>query len=158
MKRWILLAITGAACVFGSTAQAADLQPLTAADVPRVFASASGHSLIVEIWSLDCSYCRENTARIVEWQKKRRDVRMTMIAMDPIDDAAATLAQVLATLPVTPEVAQYANAEAIPEKLRHALDPGWRGEMPRTLLIDAKGERRASSGLLQPAALDAWHR
>jgi len=30
--------------------------------------------------------------------------------------------------------------------------------MPRTLLIDAHGARQASSGLLQSATLDAWHR
>ena len=73
-------------------------------------------------------------------------------------DNAAALSQVLATLPLPPQTALYANAEAIPEKLRRALDPNWRGEMPRTLLIDARGARQASSGLLQPATLDAWHR
>jgi thiol-disulfide isomerase/thioredoxin len=155
MKRLILAA---AALVAVVAAHAAELKPLTAADVPHVLAESGGRPLIVEIWSLDCGYCRENMARIVEWRKTHRDVRLAMIAMDPIDDNAAALAQVLATLPVTADVAQYANAEAIPEKLRRALDPGWRGEMPRTLLIDAAGRRHASSGLLQPAVLDAWHR
>ena len=155
MKR-ILLSL--AAFVVALNAQAVDLKPLRASDVDVVLAASQGRPQIVEIWSLDCSYCRENTARIVEWQKKHRDVRLTMIAMDSIDDNAAALSQVLATLPLPPQTALYANAEAIPEKLRRALDPNWHGEMPRTLLIDMHGARQASSGLLQPATLDAWHR
>jgi hypothetical protein len=155
MKRILM---TLAALAMTVSAHAADLKSLRASDVDALFAASQGTAQIVEIWSLDCSYCRENTARIGEWQKKHPDVRLTMIAMDPIDDNAAALSQVLASLPLPPQTALYANAEAIPEKLRHALDPNWRGEMPRTLLIDARGARQTSSGLLQPAALDAWHR
>ena len=155
MKRMLMLL---AACFAALSAHAADLKPLYASDVEAVLAASQGKPQIVEIWSLDCSYCRENTARIAEWQKKHRDVRLTMIAMDPIDDNAAALSQVLASLPLPPQTALYANAEAMPEKLRRALDANWHGEMPRTLLIDAHGARQASSGLLQPAALDAWHR
>ena len=155
MKR-ILLSL--AAFVVALNAQAVDLKPLRAPDVDAVLAASQGRPQIVEIWSLDCSYCRENTALIVEWQKTHRDVRLTMIAMDSIDDNAAALSQVLATLPLPPQTVLYANAEAIPEKLRRALDPDWHGEMPRTLLIDARGTRQASSGLLRPATLDAWRR
>ncbi|MBP0591458.1 TlpA family protein disulfide reductase [Paraburkholderia sp. LEh10] len=146
------------ALLIAATAQAAELRPLRASEVEAVLAASRGRPQIVEIWSLDCSYCRENTARIVEWQNKHRDVRLTMIAMDSIDDNSAALSQVLASLPLSSQPALYANAEPIPEKLRRALDPDWRGEMPRTLLIDARGARQASSGLLQPAALDAWRR
>lgn len=156
MKRWLLMLVSYVLAF--SNAFAVDLKPLRAPDVEAVLAASQGKPQIVEIWSLDCSYCRENTARIVEWQKQHRDVRLTMIAMDPIDDNAAALSQVLASLALPPGTAFYANAEAIPEKLRRALDPNWRGEMPRTLLIDAHGMRQASSGMLQPAMLDAWRR
>ncbi|SEJ62544.1 TlpA family protein disulfide reductase [Paraburkholderia diazotrophica] len=155
MKRmWMALA----SALIAVGAHAGELEPLRAADVNALFAASRGKPQIVEIWSLDCSYCRENTARIVEWQKKHRDVRLTMIAMDPIDDNTTALSQVLASLPLPPQTALYANAEAIPDKLRRALDPNWHGEMPRTLLIDAHGTRQATSGLLQPAVLDTWHR
>lgn len=140
----------------GPAAHVAQLQPLKAADVPHLMSEAKGQPLIVEIWSLDCGYCRENTAHVVDWLRSHRGVRVAMVAMDGFDDNAESLSQALASMPVTPQIAQYANAEAIPERLRAALDPGWRGEMPRMLLIDAQGRRRASSGLIQPGALDAW--
>jgi protein-disulfide isomerase len=139
-------------------ADAANLQPLVAADVGRVLAPESGKAQIVEIWSLDCSYCRENVARIMQWQQKHRDVRVTMVAMDALDDNAEALTQALATMQLSPQVAQYANAEAIPEKLRRALDSNWHGELPRTVLIDARGTRQSHSGLLAPGVLDNWRR
>jgi thiol-disulfide isomerase/thioredoxin len=141
-----------------SPVHAANLQPLVAADVGRVLAADAGRAQIVEIWSLDCSYCRENVARIAQWQQKHRDVRVTMIAMDSLDDNAEALAQALGTMQVPSQVALYANAEAIPEKLRRALDADWHGELPRTVLIDAHGARQSHSGLLAPGVLDAWRR
>lgn len=55
-----------------------------------------------------------------------------------------------------PQVAQYANAEPMPERLRAALDAGWRGEMPRTVWIGRDGAREARSGLLTADVLDSW--
>jgi hypothetical protein len=161
MKRLIVLTVALLGCAVGAPpvhADAANLQPLVAADAGRVFAPESGKAQIVEIWSLDCSYCRENVARIVQWQQKHRDVRVTMIAMDALDDNAEALTQALATMQLPPQVTQYANAEAIPEKLRRALDSNWHGELPRTVLIDARGTRQSHSGLLAPGVLDQWRR
>lgn len=53
-----------------------------------------------------------------------------------------------------PQVAQYANAEPMPERLSAALDAGWRGEMPRTVWIGRDGAREARSGLLTADVLD----
>ncbi len=42
----------------------------------------------------------------------------------------------------------------MPERLRAALDAGWRGEMPRTVWIVRDGAREARSGLLTADVLD----
>ena len=58
------------------------LQPLRAADVARLYAAARERPLAVEIWSLDCGYCRENAAHLVAWQRRHPDVQLAMVAMD----------------------------------------------------------------------------
>ncbi|KGR98098.1 MULTISPECIES: TlpA family protein disulfide reductase [Burkholderia] len=131
-------------------------QPLRAADVASLYASGRGAPLVVEVWSLDCGYCRENAAHLVEWQRRHPQVRIALVALDSLDEHAPQLAGAFAQMKLPPNVMQYANAEPMPERLRVALDPGWRGELPRTLWIDADGMRRAKSGLLAPAVLDAW--
>ncbi|CAN0641809.1 putative signal peptide protein [Burkholderia cepacia] len=42
----------------------------------------------------------------------------------------------------------------MPERLRPALDAGWRGEMPRAMWIVRDGAREARSGLLTADVLD----
>ncbi|KVQ85482.1 TlpA family protein disulfide reductase [Burkholderia multivorans] len=135
---------------------AGTLQPLRAADVATLYAGAHEGPLAVEIWSLDCGYCRENAAHLVAWQRRHPDVRVAMIAMDAYDDNRAALEQALAQMNLPPQIAQYANAEPMPERLRAALDAGWRGEMPRTVWIARDGTREARSGLLTDGVLDGW--
>ena len=49
-------------------------------------------------------------------------------------------------------------ADAVPERLRYAIDPAWRGELPRSYLFDAAHRREAHSGLLHEAQLKDWLR
>ena len=135
---------------------AGELQPLRVAEVAKLYATAHERPLAVEIWSLDCGYCRENAAHLVAWQRRHPDVQLAMVAMDAYDDNGAAIAQALAQMNLPPQVTQYANAEPMPERLRAALDAGWRGEMPRTVWIGRDGAREARSGLLTTDVLDGW--
>ncbi|KMW44251.1 redoxin domain-containing protein [Ralstonia insidiosa] len=153
------LALTAAAFV-AQAAEALHFQPLLARDVPALLQTPRARPLIVEIWSLDCSYCRENIGRIAQWRRTaKRNVDVVMVAMDG-PEQADMMNRALAPLARDSKVGlahmpQYANAEAMPERMRAALDPGWQGEMPRTIILRADGKRHASSGLLTPETLDA---
>ncbi|KWA10458.1 thiol-disulfide isomerase [Burkholderia territorii] len=153
MKRWMILL---GAMLASVPARAGELQPLRAAEVRQLYATAHERPLAVEIWSLDCGYCRENAAHLVAWQRRHPDVRLAMVSMDAFDDSGAAIAQALAHMNLPPQVAQYANAEPMPERLRAALDEKWRGEMPRTVWIGSDGARDARSGLLTTDVLDGW--
>jgi hypothetical protein len=47
-------------------------------------------------------------------------------------------------------------ADGVPERLRYAIDPAWRGELPRSYLFDAAHRREAHSGMLSEAQLKGW--
>lgn len=66
MKR--LMVLIGAVLA-SLPAWAGELQPLRAAEVAKLYATAHERPLAVEIWSLDCGYCRENAAHLVAWQR-----------------------------------------------------------------------------------------
>jgi len=155
MKR---LLVSICAVLASLPAWAGELQPLRASEVAKLYATALERPLAVEIWSLDCGYCRENAVHLVAWQRRHPDVRLAMVSMDVYDDNGAAIAQALAQMNLPPQVAQYANAEPMPERLRAALDAGWRGEMPRTVWIGRDGAREARSGLLTTDVLDGWLR
>ncbi|ORT85940.1 hypothetical protein B7G54_14700 [Burkholderia puraquae] len=69
------------------------------------------------------------------------------VVTDAYDDNGAAISQALAQMN-PPQVAQYANAEPMPERLRVVFDAGRRGEMPRTVRTGRDGAREARSGLL----------
>ncbi|WP_112188289.1 redoxin domain-containing protein [Ralstonia sp. GX3-BWBA] len=156
----VVLSATAFTATFAAQAAGAlQFQPLRARDVPALLQTPHARPLIVEIWSLECSYCRENIARIAQWRRTaKQDVDVVMVSMDG-PDQAEMLNRALAPLArdgkigIT-RVPQYANAEDMPERLRAALDPGWQGEMPRTIILRPDGKRHASSGLLTLQALD----
>lgn len=85
-----------------------------------------------------------------------------MVAMDGPEQAAMLNRALVPLVPLVrdariglAQVPQYANAEAMPERLRAAFDPEWQGELPRTLILRTDGRRHASSGALTPQTLDA---
>jgi hypothetical protein len=161
--RWkpLVMGVALSAAAFAAQATGAlPFQPLRARDVPALLQTPHVRPLIVEIWSLECSYCRENIARIAQWRRTAgQNVDVVMVSMDG-PDQAEMLNRALAPLARDSKIGlarvpQYANAEDMPERLRAALDPGWQGEMPRTIILRPDGKRHASSGLLTPQALDA---
>ena len=112
----------------------------------QIAASAKGKPLVVMVWSLDCSYCEPSFAALA--QAQRRGVKVVTIATDSVDDdeAVTLIRQKLAGSGLHAET--WAFGPAPVEQLRHAIDPRWRGEMPRSYWFDGKGGVRAYSGLI----------
>ena len=46
---------------------------------------------------------------------------------------------------------RLAYGDDVPEALAYAIDPNWRGELPRTYLFDARGGVKAVSGTIDAA-------
>jgi hypothetical protein len=112
----------------------------------QIAASANGKPQVVMVWSLDCSYCEPSFEALAGAQ--RRGLKVVTIATDPVDDPEATILirQKLAKSGLHAET--WAFGPAPSEQLRHAIDPKWRGEMPRSYWFDGKGQVRAYSGLI----------
>jgi hypothetical protein len=98
------------------------------------------------VWSLDCSYCEPSFAALA--QAQRRGLKVVTIATDPADDPETTalIRRKLAKSGLQAETWAFGPAPA--DLLRHAIDPSWRGEMPRSYWFDGKGQMRAYSGLI----------
>jgi thiol-disulfide isomerase/thioredoxin len=112
----------------------------------QIAAGAGGKPQVVMVWSLDCSYCEPSFEALA--QAQRRGLKVVTIATDPADDpdAALLIRKKLAKSGLHAETWAFGPAPA--EQLRHAIDPKWRGEMPRSYWFDGKGQVRAYSGLI----------
>ena len=112
----------------------------------QIAASAKGKPQVVMVWSLDCSYCEPSFEALALAQ--RRGIRVVTIATDPADDQEATtlIRRKLAKSGLQAETWAFGPAPA--DQLRHAIDPKWRGEMPRSYWFDGTGQVRAYSGVI----------
>jgi hypothetical protein len=55
-------------------------------------------------------------------------------------------------------VRTWAFADDFAERIRYAIDPRWRGELPRLYLFDADHQPTAISGRVDPDTLTEWRR
>lgn len=111
----------------------------------RSLVDAKSHSVptIIALWSSDCSHCKRNLKLFAQMATATPRLRLITIAVEPLSEELAVPLDRLSV-----PGARYAYGAESPEVLAHALDPKWRGELPRTLLFDGNGGKEAVSGAM----------
>jgi thiol-disulfide isomerase/thioredoxin len=136
---------------------------LAAADAPRTFGTGSyrsilaaepGRPLVVAFWSLDCAHCLEELPRLGAWADRHPAVRLVLVSTDAPDDARAVTTTLRNHGLARHEAWLFADEP--PERLRHEVDPRWRGELPRHTLRAPDGALRTILGQFDPPELDRW--
>jgi thiol-disulfide isomerase/thioredoxin len=143
----ILLAVLAALPAHAGT------RPLAKGGWQQVRAAHAGRPTIVHLWSLTCAPC---LAELPAWAKVAGHADLVVVATDPVEQAArldATLGRAGLA-----QVESWAFADAFTDSLRFEIDRRWRGELPRTLLIDAQGRVEAFSGTMEDGNVDEWLR
>jgi hypothetical protein len=88
-------------------------------------------------------------------RQERRDAVIVFVAADPEPVGVAAILKALAKsgLDVT---GCWIFADLFTERLRYEVDPGWRGELPYTVLITRTGGISTISGVVEPKRLREW--
>jgi thiol-disulfide isomerase/thioredoxin len=148
MKRLLFTLLLAAAAHCNMAALAAEkIHPFDSDSFSRIVASQKGRPFVVMVWSLDCDYCEASFDALARAQRQS-GLKVITIATDRADDqeAARLIMKKLAQSGLKTEVWAFGPAPA--EQLRYAIDPKWRGEMPRSYWFDRQGRARAYSGLI----------
>ena len=131
-----------------------DLQVFGPGSMRDIERAHAGSPFVVAVWATDCPPCRRELELLGTFAKRHPDVPVVLIATDPPGNAGA-VEEVLASFELPgAEALQFGDAGA--ERLRHAIDPTWRGEMPRTYLYGHDGTRAGVSGPISDALLERW--
>lgn len=147
MKKTLFAA--AAALLLSHSALAAGFAALDKAGA-RTLVDPAAHDkpTVIALWSSDCVHCKKNLRLLASLARTDRQVQVVTVATEPESPEVARLLDASGV-----KGARYAYGSDSPEALAYALDPAWRGELPRTLLLDGKGGRVAVSGVLDEAAL-----
>lgn len=129
------------------------LEPLTLDSLPQLQARLAGTRHALVFWSLSCAPCHQELTELSRLPAARRQA----ISLINTDDRSqqAQVSAFLAGLQLQ-QMDNWIFADAIPERLRAAIDADWYGELPRSYAIDADGKRHAQSGKADMAALADW--
>ncbi len=132
---------------------------VAAADAPHGFTSVDAAAArrlvapaahraptILALWSAECVHCKKNLALFAAMAKAAPGLRLLTLAVEP---AGPDLGAILDRFGVPG--ARFAYGDDAPERLAFAIDPDWRGELPRTLFFDGRGGVKAVSGVVDEA-------
>jgi thiol-disulfide isomerase/thioredoxin len=133
---------------------AADLKPFVAGSPEAIARAHAGKPYVLVLWSVYCEPCREEMKRWAPLQKKYPKVAFIVVSTDTPEDRQA--ASKFLDRQGVAGVQMWAFADEFNERVRYAIDPAWRGELPRTYLFDKAHRRRVFSGIVEPKLLEAW--
>ena len=150
MRRWLLVA----AVALASASAHAALEPFTAKSLAAIRAQNAGRPFVLALWSLHCEPCRHEMAQWGPLAKRHPDVRIVLVSTDTAGDRAR-VEKFLAQHDLA-GVQSYAFADAFEERVRFSIDRGWRGELPRTYLFDARHKPQARSGPADVTWIERW--
>lgn len=148
MKRLVLLSLLLACIASAATAIAAGFVALDRKSA-RTLTDGTTHTAptIVALWSTDCPHCKKNLGLFADMVKADPRLRLITVAVEPLSAEVDTSLERISV----PGVRYVYGADA-PEAIAFALDPKWRGELPRTLFFDGHGNRVAISGAVDMAS------
>lgn len=143
-----------ALCLAALAALAADPRPFDAASADAIRKAEAGRPFLLSFWSITCEPCREDMKVLREAQRRHPGLRVHLVNVDAPGDRAA-VAAFLKRYDPGPAV-RWAFADDFAERVRYGVDPGWRGELPRTYLYDARTNAVVVSGVIDAGSLERW--
>jgi thiol-disulfide isomerase/thioredoxin len=147
-----------AALLLGTALPAAaheELRPFVRGSWSEVRQAHTGKPTVVHFWGVTCGPCIAELPHWTQLVRDRKDMNLVLIAADPVPEKPADLARALARAKLAvPE--SWAFADNFAQKLYYEIDPRWRGELPRTMLIAADGTVEVIRGVGDPGLIRAW--
>jgi len=119
----------------------------------HIRAGHAGRALIVHLWGMSCGPCLVELPQWGALLRKRPDVPLVLIQVDPSSPDARTKRLSAAGLA---GAESWSAASEFDEFLRASIDPAWPGDMPRTLLISPSGQVKTIPGTVRMSEVERW--
>lgn len=131
----------------------ADLLPYETGQWQSLLARGKGRPLLVHFWGFSCPPCIEELPAWSNFVHSHPGLNAVFIEVDPMAEEMTRSTLASARLI---DADNRANVAYFDEYFRYEIDPQWFGELPITLLIDAKGKVRKLRGTADFDAINRW--
>lgn len=154
MRRCCLLTFSILLCFTPYTWLHAEPKTFTRDSLVNIEQQYSGQAFLLMLWSLECPPCRDELALIAHLRQQGYRFNLVLLATDR-PEMHSEAQQMLVEHQLLDESNWFFSAQPT-EFLRHQVDPGWFGELPRSYFYDAAHQRIGYSGKLSEALIKDW--
>lgn len=130
------------------------IKPFVAGSMGQIRAAQQQQPLIVSFWSIDCPACYKELRHWRELSRRHPQLNLVLVSTDGIE-LRDEVAKVLREQGVS-HLRSWQFADGNDQRLRHEIDKGWHGELPRTYFYAPGGEVMGMTGVVGEAEVEAW--
>lgn len=114
-----------------------------------------GKPTVVHFWGVTCGPCRIEMPNWGTLLAERSDLNLVVIDADLVPNEAGAVTAMLAETGLA-AAENWTFGDRFVERLRYEIDPQWRGEIPRTILIARDGTTTTIEGVANLESVRAW--
>ena len=139
----------------GGSAKEGEIRPFKRGSWQEILHAHTGRPTIVHFWGLTCGPCRVEMPQWGRLLRELPDLNLVVIDADLIPNQVEDASDMLAKTGLA-GAENWIFADPFIERLRFEIDPSWRGEIPRTMLIARDGKSITIDGVADLAQVRAW--
>ncbi|MCP4187235.1 MAG: redoxin domain-containing protein [Gammaproteobacteria bacterium] len=131
------------------------INPFMKGTLAEITTSKAGKPYVLAFWSYNCGICVREMEVWRQVKKEFPEFELVMVTTDSIENKPR-ISQVLEQEDMQ-RFENWAFSDPIPARIRNAVDPKWRGELPRIHFYDAKGAMTVHMGMAKKQDVLAWY-
>jgi len=130
-------------------------EPFSKKSLQQRIEQHSGHRWIMVLWSLDCPPCHQELSVISDLIKTNKNLAILLINTDDYGDISQERDQLLDHYGLM-QLENFYFPSGSASINRFHIDNTWQGELPRSYMYAATGQRKGHSGLLSKKFIVRW--
>jgi len=115
----------------------------------------AGKPTVVHFWGVTCGPCRTEMPNWGKLLAQRSDLNLVVINADLVPNEPAAVTAMLAETGLA-SAENWTFGDGFVERLRYEIDPHWRGDIPRTMLIEWDGATTTVEGVADLDRVRDW--
>ena len=157
MKRQLLAGVLLVAFLVSAPASEAppQLKPFERGSWQDILRSHAGRPTIVHFWGVTCGPCKVELPLLGGFMRDHSAIDLVTISADLVPDLPDATRMMLEKSGLR-SAENWIFSDGFVERLRFEIDPGWQGDIPRTMLISREGTITTIEGSAEMTELEKW--
>jgi thiol-disulfide isomerase/thioredoxin len=157
MKRQLLAGVLLVAFLVSAPASEAppQLKPFGRGSWQDILRSHAGRPTIVHFWGVTCGPCKVELPLLGGFMRDHSAIDLVTISADLVPDLPDATRTMLEKSGLR-SAENWIFSDGFVERLRFEIDPGWQGDIPRTMLISREGTITTIEGSAEMTELEKW--